>query len=300
MKKDLTLLVLAAGMGSRFGGLKQIAEVGPNKEFIIDYSIYDAIRAGFNKVVFVIKKENYDVFRDTIGKRLENKIKVEYAFQSLEDIPLGFTLPIERVKPLGTAHAVYAARDKIHENFMMINSDDFYGYDGYVKGAEFLSNCNDNEYANIAYEVNNTLTENGSVKRGILFTTDGYLDKSIESSVEKIGDKIICSPLDGSESFEVSKDMSVSMNMFCFTPKIFEFLENNIKEFLNNSNNLVSDEYLMSDCAVESASVNNTKIKVIKTGSKWYGMTYKEDLEGLKKGILEEIEKGNYNSKLWE
>ena len=167
MKKDLTLLVLAAGMGSRFGGLKQIEPVGPNGEFIIDYSIKDAIDAGFNKIVFVIKEENYEIFKNTIGKRIEDKVKVEYVFQKINDVPENVKIPEDRIKPLGTAHALYAARNVIHEKFATINADDFYGKDAYVKAAEFLNDCKDNEYGVIAYKVGNTLTENG--------TTAGYV-----------------------------------------------------------------------------------------------------------------------------
>lgn len=298
MKKDMTLLVLAAGMGSRFGGLKQIEPVGPNGEFIIDYSIYDAIRSGFNKVVFVIKEENYDIFKETVGKRIEDKIKVEYAFQKLSDIPAGFTIPIDREKPLGTAHAVYAARDVINEDFVMINADDFYGVDAFLKAAQFLKNNSSDEYAIIGYEIQKTLTLNGSVKRGVVFATDNYLDRIVESSVELKDGEIIASPLNGDESFKVDNNTYVSMNMLCFTPKLFNFLNVDINRFLSNEN-LNSAEYLIPDVAADSAKENNKKIKIIPTTSKWYGMTYKEDLIDLKNGILEEINKGNYKKDLW-
>ncbi len=299
MKKDLTLLVLAAGMGSRFGGLKQIEPVGPNGEFIIDYSVKDAIIAGFNKVVFVIKEENYDIFKSTIGARIEDKIKVEYVFQKMEDVPEGVNIPKERVKPLGTAQAVYAARNVIHENFAIINADDFYGRDGYIKAAEFLNSCDDNEYGNVAYEVGKTITENGAVKRGVLFEKDGYLDNIIESSVEKVDGKVIATPLAGGESFEIPFDQPVSMNLFCFTPVIFEYLKNNIKDFFVNNDDLLTSEYLIPNVAFESSKENNKPIRIIRTNSKYYGMTYREDLEELKNGILNEIKNGTYNNNLW-
>jgi len=299
MKKDLTLLVLAAGMGSRFGGLKQIEPVGPNGEFIIDYSIKDAIIAGFNKVVFVIKEENYDIFKNTIGKRIEDKIKVEYVFQKISDVPDGVVIPQERVKPLGTAHAVYSARKVIHENFAIINADDFYGRDGYIKAGQVLNECEDGEYANISYKVGNTLTENGAVKRGVIFEENGYLTNIIESSIERKNEKIIASPLSGEHSFEIEFDHPVSMNLFCFTPKIFEYLENNIKEFFINNDDLLTCEYLIPNVAFESAQENGKPIKIIKTDSKYYGMTYREDLEDLKKGIQREIDNGVYDSNLW-
>ena len=299
MQKDLTLLVLAAGMGSRFGGLKQVEPVGPNGEFIIDYSIKDAINAGFNKIVFVIKEENLETFKNTIGHRIDDKIKVEYAFQKMEDVPNGLDIPKDRVKPLGTAHAVYAARNIIHENFAMINADDFYGRDAYLKAAEFLNNCEDDEYANISFEVGKTLSLNGSVKRGVLFEENGLLKNLVESSIELVDNKIIATPLDGEDAFEITSDMPVSMNLFCFTPKIFESLGEYIKDYFLNSKNILTDEYLIQYAAFESAKENNKPIKIIPTTSKYYGMTFREDLKDLKNGINEEIEKGIYNKNLW-
>ena len=166
MEKNMTLLIMAAGMGSRFGGLKQIEAVGPTNEFIIDYSVYDAIVSGFNKVVFVIKEENYNIFRDTIGKRIEPYIKVEYCFQNLESLPGDMTVPENRIKPWGTAHAILAAKEMIHENFAIINADDFYGREAFFDIANFLKElASDNKYAVVGYEVEHTLTEHGSVKR---------------------------------------------------------------------------------------------------------------------------------------
>jgi NDP-sugar pyrophosphorylase family protein len=299
MKKDLTLLVLAAGMGSRFGGLKQIEPVGPNGEFIIDYSVYDAIRAGFNKVVFIIKEENYELFKSTIGKRIADKIKVEYVFQKITDIPDGIEMPKDRVKPLGTAQAVYAARDTIKENFAIVNADDFYGRDGYMKAAEFLNNCKDDEYANVAYQINNTMSKNGAVKRGVIFEKDGYITELIESSVEYVDGKIISTPLRGGEPFMVEPNTPVSMNLFCLTPKIFEYIKNNIKEFFLNQEDLMTCEYLIPTVVGESAKYNNKSIRLLTTDSRYYGMTYREDLEELKSGILSEIENGTYNKDLW-
>ena len=300
MNKDLTLLVLAAGMGSRFGGLKQIEPVGPNGEFIIDYSVYDAIEAGFNKVVFIIKEENYEIFKNTIGKRIEDKIKVEYAFQKLEDVPDGVNIPIDRVKPLGTSHAVYAARNVINANFATINADDFYGRDAYIKAAEFLRNCADNEYGNVAYKAGNTLTENGSVKRGVIFEESGNLVSLIESSIIEKNGLAECSPLDGSETFTTSLEQPVSMNLFCLTPKIMEYISNNIKTFFTDPNNdLNSCEYLLPNAVFESSKEENNPIKVITTDSKYLGMTYREDMNLLKEGIYKLIEEGIYKNDLW-
>ena len=299
MKKELTLLVLAAGMGSRFGGLKQIEPVGPNGEFIIDYSIYDAIKAGFTKVVFVIKEENYEIFKNTIGKRIEDKIKVEYVFQKMTDVPEGVIIPKERIKPLGTAQAVYAARNVINENFAIINADDYYGTDGYVKASEFLNNCDMDEYANVAYEVGKTLTENGAVKRGIIYENNGEVLEIVESSIVINNGKIIATPLRGGNDIELNETDPVSMNLLCFTPKIFDYLKNHIKEFFVNNDDLLNCEYLIPVEAFKSALENGKPMKFIKTNSKYYGMTYREDLNSLKNGILKEIESGTYKNNLW-
>ena len=225
MDRDITLVILAAGMGSRFGGLKQIEPLGSNGEFIIDYSVYDAIKAGFTKIVFLIKEENYDIFKETIGARVEPHIKVEYCFQKNDNLPEGYTLPEDRVKPLGTAHAILCCREKVNEPFIIINADDFYGRDAFEKGAEFLKSIKDEKpypYGMIAYLVKNTITENGAVKRGVCEIDGDVLNKITESSVERIDGKIIAKPLSGSEPFEVDEDDTVSMNMLLFTPSIFD------------------------------------------------------------------------------
>lgn len=300
MNKDLTLLVLAAGMGSRFGGLKQIEPVGPNKEFIIDYSIKDAIEAGFNKVVFVIKEENYDIFKDTIGKRIEDKIKVEYAFQKNTDVPESVKIPEDRVKPLGTAHAIYSARHFINEHFATINADDFYGRDAYMKAAEFLRNCDEKQYGMVAYKVGNTLTENGTVKRGVVFEENGNLNHIVESVVYEKNGFAICEPLSGEEAFTTSLETPVSMNLFCLTRNLMDYVCEDIEKFFNNPNNdLNTCEYLLPNVVFDSSINEDKPVQVIKTDSKYLGMTYREDLETLKVGILKEIENGTYNNNLW-
>lgn len=300
MNKDLTLLVLAAGMGSRFGGLKQIEPVGPNGEFIIDYSVYDAIKAGFTKVVFVIKEENYEIFKETIGKRIEDKIKVEYAFQDNKDVPEDVHIPSERVKPLGTAHAIYATRNKIAENFATINADDFYGRDAYMKAAEFLKNCQDDEYAMVAYEVGKTLTENGAVKRGVITSENGYLKDIDESSLEEVDGMVKGYNIFNNKKIEVSLDHPVSMNLFCLTPKLIDYVQENISDYFHQKDlDLMNDEYFLPIVVVESSKKNNKQVRVLTTTSKYYGMTYKEDLDKLKDFIQKEVESGNYNSNLW-
>ena len=294
--KEKTLLIMAAGMGSRFGGLKQIEPVGPNGEFIIDYSVCDAIKAGFTKVVFIIKKENYDLFRETIGKRFEHKINVYYAFQEKEFLPENYTCPIDRVKPWGTAHAVMCAKEYVNSNFLVINSDDFYGEDAYLKASEFLDEVDDNsrEYAIIGYEVGNTINETGSVKRGVLKSQNGYLTDIIESLIE-CNDKIVASPLNGMPAFTIKKDDLVSMNMVCFTKEIFNYLEDNFKKFLDeNKDNILKCEYLIPDILDKSIKENQCKVRLIKTNAKWLGVTYKEDLDKIKNEIKKLILEKKY------
>lgn len=288
----MTLVIMAAGMGSRFGGLKQIEPVGPNGEFIIDYSIYDAIKAGFTKVVFIIKEENYEIFRDTIGKRIEGKIKVEYAFQSMNDRPSGIELPSDRVKPLGTAHALYCARKYIDESFAVISADDFYGRDAYKCLKESL---NKDEYSVIGYEIGNTLTENGKVKRGICFEENGILTSIVESKVERTNGKIVCEPLDGRDSYEVLDNHPVSMLMYGMQLGIFDYLESAIKEYFDkNKDNLETCECLLPDVFSDYSNKYNKEIKLIPTTSVWKGVTYLSDLDDFKIYINEQIERGIY------
>lgn len=298
----MTLVIMAAGMGSRFGGLKQIEPFGNDGEFILDFSIFDSIKAGFNKVVFIIKEENYNIFRDTVGKRIEDKIEVDYVFQKNDDIPSGYSIPSERVKPWGTGHAILACKNTVKENFIVINADDFYGRDAFITASNYLKEKHlDNEMAMVGYQVVNTLTENGSVKRGVCESSNGNLTKLIESSIEKIQDKIICEPLDGSNSFEVADNSLVSMNMFVFTPLIFDILENDIKIFFEeNKNNLEKCEYLLPDVVYKNIINKNISVKVLETDSKWYGVTYKEDKEAVLKAIKNMIDEKIYPEKLWK
>lgn len=298
----MTLLIMAAGMGSRFGGLKQIEAVGPTKEFIIDYSVYDAIVAGFNKIVFVIKEENYDIFRDTVGKRIEPYIKVEYCFQNLESLPGNMVVPEGRVKPWGTAHAILAAKDMINESFAIINADDFYGREAFCDIANFLKrNTSDSKYAVVGYEVGHTLTEHGSVKRAVLEHSDNLLNKLIESNIEKKDGVIVATPLNGADSFVIDECTAVSMNMFGFSPSIFKHIEENFTIFLEkNKGNILKCEYLIPDLVAELISKGIIEVDVIPTKSKWQGVTYKEDTPKVINMIENEIEKGKYKRDLWE
>ena len=301
MKKDLTLVILAAGMGSRFGGLKQIEPVGPNGEFIIDYSIYDAIQAGFSKIVFIIKEEMYDIFRETVGKRIEGKIQVDYVFQKSESVPEWVNIPVTRTKPWGTAHAILAAKNSVTSNFVMINSDDFYGREAYLKIKDFFDKSTDpNCFAMVAFKVENTMTENGSVKRGVCEASNHYLTNIIESSIEKVGNKIIATPLDGRDSFEVKGSDLVSMNFFGFTNSMFKTLESGLETFFEeNKDNLEKCEYLIPDVVFKEIN-EDKKVYILDSSDKWLGVTYKEDKEFVVKEIKKLIEKGVYPNDLWK
>ena len=293
----MTLVIMAAGMGSRFGGLKQIEPVGPNDEFIIDYSIYDAKRAGFDKVVFIIKEENYDVFKETIGKRVEKYIDVEYVFQKNDNVPV--KIPEERKKPLGTAHAILCCKDAVKENFAIVNADDFYGYDAFKKIGDFLkSDINENDYAVVGYNILETMTNFGSVKRGVCEVNNGYLTRLTESIIEKDNDKLVGKTLETNEKIDVDENTVVSMNMLGFTPKLFEYLENGFEEFLN-THDLMTCEYLIPTEVNRYLSKGLVNVKVLNTTSTWYGITYREDLDILKTELNKLIESGIYPNKLW-
>lgn len=294
----MTLVILAAGLGSRFGGLKQIEPVGPNGEFIIDYSIYDAIRAGFDKVVFIIKEDIYDVFRNTIGKRIEGKIEVEYAFQSLDVIPEGIVLPSNRVKPLGTAQALYCALDKIDGPFAIISADDFYGKESFELLGQSLKN--NHEFSVIGYQLGNTLAETGAVKRGVCFSEDGILTKIIESKVERVNGIISCEPIDGGAKYTVCEEHPVSMLMYGMQTDIFNYLRNDIKDFFNkNKDNLDKCEYYLPQVLSDYSKNCNVDVKLIMTPAVWRGVTYAADLNDLKEYIRELIDKGVYPENLY-
>ena len=301
----MTLVILAAGMGSRFGGLKQIEPIDEYGHFIIDYSIYDAIREGFTKVVFIIKRENYDIFRETIGKRIEKKIEVEYVFQEIDNLPEGYSVPEGRIKPWGTAHAILCAKDKVDENFAIINADDFYGRDAYHVISKFMKNNNTHDnilrYAMAGYKVKNTLTENGSVKRGVCEEENGYLTNIIECKVEKVDSEIIATPLEGGNSFKVLEDAPVSMNMFAFTKDIFKYLEEGFPLFLDkHKEDIDTCEYLIPSVVFEEIENKIATVEVLKTNAIWQGITYKEDKEKVVKEIKKLVDNNEYSKDLWK
>ena len=302
MKDKLTLVVMAAGMGSRFGGLKQITPVDDDANFLIDYSLYDAIKAGFSKVVFIIKEENLQDFRDTIGKRIEQKIDVAYVFQKLTDVPSFVTLPKDRVKPWGTVQAVLAAKEEIDGDFAVINADDFYGASSYQIVAEALRKSKDvNEQIAIPYPFCNVSSKYGFVKRGVLFYKGDNVSKILECSVGYEDDKVVAKPLDGSDPFEIAKDHPVSMNMFGFKKEILAYLEEYFVNFMaKNQNDLANVEALLPIFLEEYLESGKITLKYVLSDGVWLGMTYKEDLEEVKEKIDELKEKKEYPRQLWE
>jgi len=297
----MTLVILAAGMGSRFGGPKQTQPVGPNGEFIIDYSIYDAINAGFDKVVFIIKEENKQVFEETIGKRINENIEVSYVFQKNDNVPSKYRNDIDkRTKPLGTAHAILCCKDIVKDNFAIINADDYYGPESFNILADYLNiNNNPDEYSMVGYKAINTLTENGAVKRGICQIKNGKLARLDESKIESDNGILKATSIINSEEVSVNKDSIVSMNMFGFTPKLFKYLEEGFITFLENSD-LSKDEYLIPEVVNNLVEKGLVNVRVLKTNEVWHGITYKEDLEKLKDAIWTMIEEGKYNVNLWQ
>ena len=297
--EDLTLVVMAAGMGSRFGGLKQIEPVGPNNEIIADYSVYDAIRAGFSKVVFIIRKENLEYFKEHISYKFEDKIKVEFAFQELDMVPNDVIIPESRIKMLGTGHAVLCAKDAIDGNFVIINGDDFYGFDAFKKVKDYFdNNHNQDEYITINYPISNTMSSNGAVKRGVVFTSDGYVKDTIESEIRLENGKYIAKPLNGTPEFEIEPNQGVSMNFIGFRSNFLKFLEEKFDIFIHGE---ITDknEFLIPEVIRQLVREGRIKGVAINSESKWMGVTYREDLPGFKNSINKLIADGEYPSDLW-
>lgn len=300
--KDLTLVVMAAGMGSRFGGLKQITPVDDDGNFLLDYSIYDAIQAGFKKVVFIIKEENLVDFQNTVGKRIEDKIEVAYAFQRIEDIPSFANVPENRVKPWGTVHAILSAKELIDGPFAVINADDFYGSDAYQLVADFLNKEENFSYqVAIPYPFYKVDSPYGFVKRGVLYFNQDNVSDIFECEVGYENAKTIAKPLNGNPSFEISKDHLVSMNMFGFQQSILDELSVYFEKFMReNENNLETCECLLPDFLREKLKGNQLILKYRASSGEWIGMTYKEDLESVKEKINGLKLEKKYHDHLWE
>lgn len=298
--KDLTLVVLAAGMGSRYGGLKQIEPVGKFKEIIADYSVYDAIRAGFKKVVFIIRKENYDYFKENITNRYKDKIEIDFAFQELDMIPNNVTLPPDRVKMLGTGHALLCAKEKINGNFVVINADDFCGAEAFRLATKFFEESTDPfEYLSVNYPFITTSSDNGKVKRGVVVSDENYISKIIECEIDEINGKFIGHALYDDIEMEIDPYQPVAVNFFAFKSSFWPILEKYFLDFIHSDIGL-DNEFLLPQILKLAIRDYNIKIKGVISNSTWLGLTYKEDLEKMKESINELIERGDYPSNLWE
>ncbi len=302
----MTLLILAAGMGSRYGGLKQLDPMTDAGNFIIDFSIYDAIKAGFDRVVFIIKEENLELFRETVGNRIAEKIDVSYVFQAVENLPAGLTVPEGRTKPWGTAHAVYCAREVIKDNFAVINADDFYGRETFYQLAKHLAKPDLSDqiahHCMVGFRVGNTLTENGTVSRGVCeVEEDGLLTEVVERT--KIEKRETCAAYlaeDGETWVEIDFDTVVSMNCWGFTPDIFGTLEEQIRDFCTkNTANPLKSEFYLPTAVQEQKAAGICDVRVYPTQSRWYGVTYSEDKPRVKEAIRKLVEAGEYPADLW-
>ena len=286
---NATLVVMAAGMGSRFGGLKQIAPVGRNGEAILDFSVYDAVEAGFNKVVFVINHKIESDFKELVGKRIEKRVKVEYVFQEKEYLPEGYTCPEERVKPWGTGHAILCCKDAVNEPFAVINADDFYGKTAFQKIYDYLKEQTEN-YCMVGFRLANTLTENGYVSRGVCEEKNGFLSNITERT--KIVD---CKYTEDDINWiSLSPDTIVSMNMWGFTTDIFAYLEREFDNFLKEKLTVEKSEFYLPSVVDILIKSGEKKAKVLASEDKWYGVTYKEDKEAVVAAIGKKIDNDEY------
>jgi NDP-sugar pyrophosphorylase family protein len=288
----LTLLVLAAGMGSRYGGLKQIDPVGPSGETVLDYAVFDAQRAGFTRVVFVIRRDFESLFREKIGARYTGRIAVDYVFQSLEALPPSFTSPAGREKPWGTGHAVWCARDAIKENFAVINADDFYGADSFARLARFLAEARGTAWSMVGFRLANTLSEHGAVSRGNCVTdTAGNLISITETHG--------ITATDVGSGKKYSSDMIVSMNCWGFTPDLFSRLDARFREFLATRREEPKAEFYLPGSVSTMISRGEAGVRVLPTDSSWFGITFREDKPRVEAAIAALVREGKYPAKLW-
>lgn len=295
-----TLLVLAAGMGSRYGGLKQIDPIGPTNETIIDYSIHDAIDAGFGKIVFVIRESFEEEFKELFNAKLAGKIEVDYVNQEIGKVPEGSVYNLEREKPWGTGHAILMAKDCIHEPFAVINADDYYGVEAFTTIADYLSHSiTDEENCMVGYQLGNTISENGSVSRGVCGTNENnHLTTVVERThIEKLENGIAYK--ENEEWIQLAPETTVSMNFWGFTPKLFDHLESQFTVFLKEEGDQLKSEFFIPTVVANIIKDGKTQVKVLKSDAQWFGVTYREDKEKAIKAIGKLIEKGTYPSKLW-
>ena len=292
--KDLTLLVMAAGMGSRYGGLKQLDEIGPNGETIIDYSVYDAIEAGFNKVVFIIRQDFKDLFKEKISDKYTDKINIEIVYQNLHDLPQNFTCPPGREKPWGTGHAILAARSVISEPFAAINGDDFYGRESFNIIADYYSK-NQSGFTMAAFQLDKTLSDFGTVSRGLCEVNKDKLVTVIEThDLKKVNNNI-----SSDREISLNGKEPVSMNMWGFTPAVFDYLQTMFNEFLNENYKNLKSEFLIPTVVNDLIQKNLENVYVLRTGAQWFGVTYQEDKSLVNQQILKLIGAGLYPEKLF-
>lgn len=306
MKKPV-LIVMAAGMGSRYGGLKQIDPIGPDGEVILDYSVYDAMRAGFEEVVFIIKHAIEKDFKEVVGNRLEKQLKVHYAFQELDDLPDGYTVPEGRVKPWGTSHAIRAARAIVDGPFAVINADDYYGPEAFREIYQYLSTTQDDDkyrYAMVGYFVKNTVTEAGSVARGVCeYDADNYLMTVVErTKLVKDGENARFTEDDGASWTSIPGDTLVSMNFWGFSSSILKEIDARFPAFLDKAlaENPLKGEFLLPNTVNELLQAQKASVKVLYSHDKWYGVTYHEDREGVAAAMRRKHEEGLYPTPLWK
>lgn len=299
--KQPVLVILAAGMGSRYGGLKQIDAVGDHGECIIDFSIYDAWRAGFRKVVLIIRKEHEKAFDEALGNKVRRKMEVEYAYQDLADVPSWFSPAEGRTKPWGTTQALLAARSHVDGPFMIINADDFYGRDSYAKMYAYLSGLQGDDYCMLGYQLSHTLTENGTVTRGVCRVRDGYLEKIEE--IKEIRPKGSASEYrDGERWIELPEDTLCSMNYWGFTPAVFPLMEERFAEFLRTKagSDPMKSEHVIPTAVGELLEEKRIRIRVLSTDFRWFGVTYRADKPMVVERIARYKQDGTYPADLWE
>lgn len=300
------LIVMAAGIGSRYGGLKQIESIGPQGEIILDYSIYDALQAGFGKIIFIINKDIQDLFRIRIDQSIEKHCEITYVYQELDDLPEGMTVPTGRKKPWGTGHAVLSCRDVVDMPFGVINADDFYGRKAFESLYTYLSKARDQDnsydFCMVGYNLENTLTEHGHVARGVCkIDQEGYLADVRElTQIEKFGE-VERYTEDGETWNEISGDSVVSMNMWGFTPELIPELDKRFLKFLrSNEGKLSKSEYFLPDVINQLLDENKATVKVLPSSEQWFGVTYKEDVERVKIAVRKLVEEGIYPENVWE
>lgn len=295
-----TLLIMAAGMGSRYGGLKQLDPVGPNNETLLEYSIYDAIQAGFGKVVFVIRRDFEDAFKEQVGSKFTDKIDVRYAFQSLEDLPEGFTVPAGRTKPWGTGQAVLAAKDRINEPFCVQNADDFYGAEAYRTIAEGFQSLEGSDSCMVGYRLKNTLSPYGSVSRGVCEITGGYLDEVNERTEIITNAAGTVQYIEDGTATDMTGDEIVSMNFWGFAPDFFQTLEEKFIEFLQAKGGELKSEWYIPDIVTRMMENGETRIRILSSDAQWFGVTYPEDRPAVVEALQKMHDQGTYPSKLWK